>query len=889
MAAKPAGPTPMMAQYLGIKDQHRDCLLFYRMGDFYELFFSDAVDASAALDITLTKRGQHEGQDIPMCGVPVHSADSYLARLIKAGFKVAICEQVEDPSEAKKRGAKSVVKRDVVRLVTPGTLSEETLLSARKANILAAVAEVRGALALAWMDMSVGDVSYMASSEAALPAHLAQIDAAEILTLSPDIADQLRASGQPVSERSHRALSSVQAHKILQEAYGVSTLAGFGDLPREVTLALGVLLDYVTETQKEARPPLAAPQRADKQPNMRIDPATRRSLEITQTQSGERSGSLLATIDKTATGAGARLLASWVSAPSCDVGVIRARQDMVAWLLEQEDLRSQLRTTLKACPDMQRALGRLSLGRGGPRDMAGIGKGLACARAISGAIEKTHSALSSLPEMAEGVIKALQGHGALEECLTAALQEDLPLQARDGGFIDSAYDDALAQFRSLRSEGRRHILSLEAEYKELTSITALKIKHNNVLGYHLDIPARYADPLMTAPLNATFIHRQTLANAVRFSTEALADLAGRITRAADDALGRELALFEELRQEILAQSEPVRACAAALAQLDVFAAFAELAHTQRYVRPKVDDTTAFAVEGGRHPVVEAALETEQKAFIPNDCALDEAARLWLLTGPNMAGKSTFLRQNALIALLAQTGCYVPAKAAHIGLVDQLFSRVGASDDLARGRSTFMVEMVETAAILNQASARSFVILDEIGRGTATYDGLSIAWATAEHITVTAKARALFATHYHELNALTRQHEAVAAYSMKAREWEGDLIFLHEVAPGAADRSYGVQVAKLAGMPPKVVGRAREILALLEDSAQGAGASGPKGARAGIFDDLPLFTHSPPQPPTQETSTLEAALAEVDPDSLSPRQALDALYRLKALLTGDTDA
>ncbi|MEO0412190.1 MAG: DNA mismatch repair protein MutS [Pseudomonadota bacterium] len=877
---KGSGPTPMMAQYLGIKKGHHDCLLFYRMGDFYELFFDDAVAASAALDITLTKRGQHDGKDIPMCGVPVHSADSYLARLIKAGFKVAICEQTEDPAEAKKRGAKSVVNRDVVRLVTPGTLSEDTLLSARKANRLAAIAEVRGALALAWMDMSIGDVHYMGTSQDQLSADLARLEAAEILTLSPDQADQLSDGDSVVSNRSHRALSSSQAHKVLQEAYGVSTLAGFGDLPREVTLALGVLIDYVADTQKDARPPLAAPRREDAAAHMRIDPATRRSLELTQTQSGQRSGSVLATIDETVTGAGARLLGDWLAAPSCDVAAIAARQDMVAWLLDAVDVRANIRKALKACPDMERALGRLSLGRGGPRDMSAIGAALAAARTISDVMESAAGGLVSLPALAAELEVGLRGHAALEDRLEEALVPDPPLLMRDGGFIDSGYDESLAHLRSLSREGRRHILSLEADYKALTDISALKIKHNNVLGYHLDVPARYADPLMTAPHNATFIHRQTLASAVRFSTEALADLAGRITRAADEALSRELGLFEELRTYVLSHSEHLRACAAALAHVDCFAALAHLASEQRYTRPKVDDTTAFAIEGGRHPVVEAALQADNKPFIANDCALSESQRLWLLTGPNMAGKSTFLRQNALIALLAQTGSYVPARRAHIGIVDQLFSRVGASDDLARGRSTFMVEMVETAAILNQAGPRSFVILDEIGRGTATYDGLSIAWATAEHLTKVSQSRALFATHYHELTALTQQYDAVAAFSMKAREWEGDLIFLHEVAAGAADRSYGVQVAKLAGMPKPVVERARDILARLEDGAGGAGA--PKAAAGAVLDDLPLFTQAPAPPQPSAPPALYVALEQLDPDALSPREALDALYALKAL-------
>ncbi len=872
----------MMAQYLGIKAEYDAYLLFYRMGDFYELFFEDAVDAAAALDITLTKRGQHGGADIPMCGVPVHSADSYLARLIRAGFRVAICEQTEDPAEAKKRGAKAVVRREVVRVVTPGTLSEDTLLSARQSNILVAAAELRGEIGLAWVDMSIGDVQVLTSTADRFSSDIARLDAAEVITLSAEMAEQLAPIATNTTSRAHRALSSSQAEKLLHKAYGVSTLAGFGSLDRPIVLALGVLIDYLQDTQKGAMPPLSPPRQVSATAHMRIDPATRRSLELTQTQMGERAGSLLDCIDHSLTGAGARLLADWFAAPSCSVQTIIERQDMVAWFVDQSALRDDVRRVLKTCPDMQRALGRLSLGRGGPRDMLAIAAALQAASDVRSLLDNAQAQLlANLPNLLPTIAQPLQGHGALSDLLADALLEEAPLSARDGNFINSDFDAALAEHRSLKTEGRRHILSLEAEYKELTAVTALKIKHNNVLGYHVDLPARYADPLMTAPLNDTFIHRQTLANAVRFSTEALADLAGRITRAADEALAREMALFEELRTKILLQTQALMDCSQALATLDVLAALADLAVAQHYVRPKVDDSMTFEVKGGRHPVVEAALGEEHKVFVANDCSLAESHRLWLLTGPNMAGKSTFLRQNALIVLMAQTGSFVPAEAAHIGIVDQLFSRVGASDDLARGRSTFMVEMVETAAILNQATPSSFVILDEIGRGTSTYDGLSIAWATAEHLATQSKSRALFATHYHELTALTQQYDSIAAYSIKAREWDGDLIFLHEVVPGAADRSYGVQVAKLAGMPGSVVARARDILALLEDKA----SAGHSGA-APILDDLPLFTQQPMKAEAPGPSDLEAALAKLDPDALTPRAALDALYELKSLSSSD---
>lgn len=869
----------MMAQFLQIKEAHPGYLLFYRMGDFYELFFEDAKEAAATLDITLTKRGQHEGTDIPMCGVPVHSADSYLARLIKAGHKVAICEQLEDPAEAKKRGSKSVVKRDVVRLVTPGTLTEDNLLNARQTNTLASVGEVNAEMALAWVDMSIGTVSLMRTGPERIAADLGRIAPSEVLSHNAKSEQLIAASGFAHTCRAARGLNSRSAGAILLDAYEVQTLDSFGTLDKADRLSLGLLVDYIRDTQKGALPPLTPPQREDVAAHMLIDPATRRSLELTQTQLGAQAGSLLNVIDKTVTGAGGRLLSTWLSAPSCLLETIGARQDMVALFYDAQTLRGDLRKALRAAPDIERALTRLSLGRGGPRDMQAIAAALQAAAAINNVIEAAMATQLATPALVEPTCSALRGHADLANLLADAVAEEPPLLTRDGGFIQTRYDAALAEHRSLRDEARRHILQLEARYKEDTKVSALKIKHNGVLGYHIDLPARAADPFMAAPLNETFIHRQTLANAVRFSTQELADLASRISRAGALALERELNLFEDLRDHVLRQAAALQSCAHALAILDVFTGLGELADIARYTRPKVDASLTFAVEAGRHPVVEAALDASKTQFIANDCELSSSQQLWLLTGPNMAGKSTFLRQNALIAILAQMGSFVPAAKAHIGVIDKLFSRVGAADDLARGRSTFMVEMVETAAILNQAGPSSFVILDEIGRGTATYDGLSIAWATAEHLATACKTRGLFATHYHEMTALTQQYEGIAAFSLKVREWKGELVFLHEVGPGAADRSYGVQVAKLAGMPSTVVARAKDILSRLENQAR-SGNAGPAASPQGTLLDLPLFTQAPA--PQAAESPLEDALHDLEPDTLSPRDALDALYRLKAL-------
>ncbi len=873
--------TPMMAQYLRIKDQHPDCLLFYRMGDFYELFFDDARHAAKALDIALTKRGKHLGEDIPMAGVPVHAADNYLERLIKKGHRVAVCEQVENPAEAKKRGAKAVVKREVVRLVTPGTLTEENLLSARRHNYLAALAVSGKKLSLAYTDLSTGDLFVRRVEASDLDAILSLINPGEILVsetlaaekLGDDFADWARVMvSQPAGY-----FDSTRGERRLKEAYGTSSLEGFGDFARSDVAALGALYAYLDETQKGAKARLKAPRSIAPDGVMIIDGVTQRSLELSRTLSGGEDGSLLAVMDRTVTGAGGRLLASRLLAPLTDPARINARLDAVAFFAASSASTDALRSALRQAPDLERALSRLSLGRGGPRDLAVIRDGLIAARAIRAQLS------AKLPQELDTALNDLGSHKALIEKLTQALAEDLPFIIRDGGFIAEGFDAALDEFRGLRDHSRRLIAGLEAGYREETSIKQLKIKFNNVLGYHIDIPARHAGPLMQPPHLERFIHRQTLANAVRFTTAELAELAVKIAGAADQALAREQEIFARLVAGVLENWEAISLAARGLAVFDVSAAFATLAAEQNYARPLVDDSRAFEITAGRHPVVEVALTSaNQGPFVANDCDLGEKTSLWLVTGPNMAGKSTFLRQNALIAILAQAGSFVPAEAAHIGVIDRLFSRVGASDDLAHGRSTFMVEMVETATILNQASPRSLVILDEIGRGTATFDGLSIAWAVVEHLHEVNCSRALFATHYHELTVLSDTLPRLSLHSVRVREWEGDVVFLHQVRPGVADRSYGIQVAKLAGLPAPVIERATSVLASLEeeDIRTGMGT---------LSEELPLFRSlvdkaaSETRLPPAKTSGVEEALADLLPDEMTPRQALEALYRLKERL------
>jgi len=894
--------TPMMAQYLSIKEAHPDALLFYRMGDFYELFFDDAIAAAAALDITLTHRGKHLGQAVPMCGVPFHASESYLQRLIKAGFRVAICEQTETPEAAKKRGSKAVVRRDVVRLVTAGTLSEDGLLSAKENNFIAALACLgKGPQAewgLAWADMSTGEFSATSCALSDMAAQLARLAPREILLPQaveaafhrPDTAGGAGDAGdmksQSLPQKPWEMTASAMLTPVdnlvsaglaekLESRFAAAGRAALETAGRAVLVAAAHIVDYFDATQYGETVKLAAPKIESENGQMGLDAATRANLELTRTLAGQRQGSLLAVLDKTLTAAGGRVLAARLNAPLTDKAAIDARLQGVAQLLAAPDLRADMRDALRAAPDLVRALSRLSMQRGGPRDVQAISGALAAAKNLYALLLSAQLPDGELAAQVE-ILKA--GHaplGQLQTTLEAALDAQVPLLAREGGFVAAGYHSGLDAARQLRDESRRVIAALQARYVEETGIKALKIKHNGVLGFHIDVPAAHGDKLMNPPFAETFIHRQTLANAVRFSSRELNDLAAEISRAGEQALALELEIFAQLRDDILAHAPLLEAQAAALAVCDVAAALADMAAQNNWTRPELHDDMRFDITGGRHPVVEAAL-ADGGPFIANSCRLDAAVengpRMVLLTGPNMAGKSTFLRQNALLAILAQMGSFVPAEKADIGIVDRVFSRVGAADDLARGRSTFMVEMVETAMILAHAGPRALVILDEIGRGTATFDGLSIAWATVEYLHEDLGCRTLFATHYHELTALAERLDGLANASMKVREHGGRLVFLHEVESGAADRSYGIHVAELAGLPKTVTARARAVLARLEENnAADNGAD---------LATLPLFEATQVAPPRQDA--LRAALAAIDPDRLTPREALDWLYRLQQI-------
>ncbi|MCP9221666.1 DNA mismatch repair protein MutS [Erythrobacter sp. LQ02-29] len=868
--SKNSGATPMMEQYLALKREAGDCLLFYRMGDFFELFFDDAKRAAGVLDIALTSRGEHGGEPVPMCGVPVHSAESYLARLIRAGCRVAIAEQVETPDEAKERAkregspvSKALVARDIVRFVTAGTLTEDALLEPRRANTLAALCEVRGRVGLAHCDISTGRMVLEECAPEAVEAALARIGAREVV-----LPDGFDAPVEDAIVRPDADFASDSGEARLKALHGVATLDGFGGFTRAMLAAGGGLLAYLEHAGRGTLPFLLLPEAAQGEAHLAMDAATRSSLEIIAGAKGGREGSLLAAIDRCSTGAGARLLAEDLAAPLTDRVRIEDRLALVRFLHDDPLLRADLRGVLRAVPDLARALGRLVAGRGSPRDLGQIRDGLGEARRIRDHLGQQ----ADRPALLEASLPKLGGHGALVDHLERALVPSPPTERQNGGYIAQGYDAALDELREVSGNARRAIAAMEARYRDETGIAALKIKHNGVLGYFIEVPSKHADPLM-AP-DSGFIHRQTMAGAVRFNSLQLHEEASRISEAGGRALAAEESHFEELVDTVCEAREAIAATAGAIARLDVAAGQAERAAEGNWCRPEITDDTALAITAGRHPVVEQALRAAgNERFVPNDCRLAPYDRLWLIGGPNMGGKSTFLRQNALIVLMAQTGGYVPAEAARIGIVDRLFSRVGASDNLARGRSTFMVEMVETAAILSQATERSFVILDEVGRGTSTYDGLALAWAVVEAVHGTNRSRCLFATHYHELARLAESCDALSLHHVRAREWKGDLVLLHELAEGPADRSYGLAVAKLAGLPKEVVARAKSVLDRLEKGRAETG-----GLAAGL-GDLPLFSAAL-KAQEEECDSLRETLRALDVDALSPREALDRLYALK---------
>lgn len=885
--------TPMMEQYFEIKRQNEGYLLFYRMGDFYEMFFDDAIKASAALDIALTKRNREKGQDIPMCGVPVHSHEIYLSRLIKKGFKVAICEQMEDPAQARKeRGSGTLVKREVIRLITPGTLTEDNILEPRSCNYLLSLTQTADGIGMAWVDVSTGDFAVQTlpdKTPGPLSAGISRLEPKEIIVSdkilqAPEFFELFNEFKRILTPLPAVRFSPENGQKRLEKFFNVQALDAFGHFNKSELGAAGALVDYIELTQKGQTPRLNPLKHFTSGRLMEIDTATRRNLELFHSLCEEKGPTLFSSIDKTVTGSGARLLSRYLSSPLTDVAAINKRLDRIEFFIKNPIIRATIRDRLAECPDMERALARLSLGRGGPRDLAAIRDTL---KQIPDMKLALHSELG-MPPAIESCLKSLNNLDDLTDTLCRALAADLPLLARDGGFIAPLYCAELDEMKRLRDQSRQMIIELQAKYAETAGISGLKILHNNLLGYFIEISAKNAQKILEEAREgkSIFLHRQTMANAVRFTTVELSEMENKLRGAAEKALVLEINLFTDLVNKVMKAADQIARNAQVLAVLDIAAGLAQTAEEHDYCRPVLEDSLAFDIVKGRHPVVEQTMKAaHETGFITNDCHLGnhetKDGRLWLITGPNMAGKSTFLRQNALIAILAQAGCYVPAQSARIGIVDKLFSRVGAADDLARGRSTFMVEMIETAAILNQSTERSLVILDEIGRGTATFDGLSIAWAVVEYLHDVNKSRALFATHYHELTALTEMLAHLSLYTMRIKEWKGNVIFLHEVIKGTADRSYGIHVGRLAGLPPAVIARAGQVLEQMEK--QGS-------YEINFMNDLPLFAlvkkkaeeeKAEPEK-TAEPSAVVEALNKIIPDNLTPRQALDELYRLKQL-------
>lgn len=886
-------PTALMQQYLEIKSQHQDCLLFYRLGDFYELFFDDAIQAANNLGLTLTKRGYHQGQEVPMCGVPAHAHQSYLHRLLRHGFRVAICEQTEP--ESKGRG-KSLLPREVVRVETAGTVTQDALLDLQSNNYLAAIACLKSGVALAWLDLSSADLLTQPFSQTvgtkseilqpdALMTVLARLQSRELL-LSQKTREALQGvdtlAGQIVT-RTDGCFDPDSGRQHLERIYGLGTLDSFGAFTAPELAAAGVLMQYVELTQKSQPIHLRPPRRVLPGTIMEIDASTRSSLELTG-----KGSSLLSAVDCTVTAAGARLLCRRLSAPLTDICRIQRRLQRISKWLETDQGRQILRHQLKATPDLERALSRLALGRGGPRDLAAIRDGLAATIALR---DQFHG--QPIEAELTACFQALHEASELFELLQKALVTYPPMQLRDGNFIARGYLLRLDELTDLRNEGARQIKTLEQRYIRHSRVASLKIRHNNILGYHIEVTSAQASKL--ANQSELFIQRQTTANSVRFTTIELGELERAIADAEHQSFVLEQSLFEELVGSTVECRKTILELAGSLAKVDVESSLAELAAKRGWTKPAVDDSCTLTIEQGRHPTLE---RLSHNSFVANDCDMQSEQRLWLITGPNMAGKSTFLRQNALIIILAQMGSYVPAARASIGIVDRLFSRIGASDELARGYSTFMVEMIETATILNQATPRSFVILDELGRGTSASDGLAIAWACSEHLHSVNRCRVLFATHLRELCQLNGYLKALACYAMKITEWQGEVIFQRKVIPGISDRSYGLHVAAEAGIPAEVVSRAKYILSCLERYGQ-------KPRSAGAIPALPLFSglenihpavqHASPRKNSARqtkhstenylsTQPLLKELQELNPDNLTPRAALDLIYRWKNLVS-----
>jgi DNA mismatch repair protein MutS len=858
-AVPDSADTPLMRQYLEVKDRYPDCIVFFRLGDFYEMFFDDAVVVARALDLTLTSRDKGKENPVPMCGVPHHSSKHYLAKLIERGFKVAIVEQMEDP-----KVARGIVKRDVVRIVTPGTVIDDEQLDPKAPQYLVAAIVDGDTAGVAHLDVTTGEFAAAELPAGELVDELARLGPREVLYDGIDPA--------PLRARVGGAWAALQPagdpKRALEEALGHPLDVALA--PLALAAGAAVVL-YARETQPRGTLPLTRLRPYRPADHLVLDESTRANLELFATlQGAQKRGSLLSILDETRTSMGGRLLRRWMAAPLTDVAQIRRRLDAVGWLVEHAAARAELRAELAEVYDLERLAGRATLGVASPRDLAALARSLQrlpivrerLAAAMLGSVEGKldHPELLDLGEDLAGDVAA---------SIRAVLVDDPPPQWKEGGFCRRGFSAELDELFDLSEHGREKLLEIETRERERTGIGSLKIRYNRVFGYYLEITRSNV-----ARVPSDYVRKQTLANAERFVTPELADYEAKILTAEERRIALELDAFERLRVAVAAAASRLLRLGEAVARLDALASLAEVAHTSSYVRPEVDDGLRLEIEDGRHPVVEKLAAAGK--FVPNDVTLDpDAEQILVITGPNMAGKSTVMRQVALISLLAQMGSFVPARRARLPIVDRIFTRVGASDNLGRGESTFMVEMRETATILRYATRRSLVVLDEIGRGTSTYDGMAIAWAVAEHLHDRIGCKTMFATHYHELCALDRIRPRVRNFSTAVREWKDDVVFLHKLVPGGASRSYGIQVARLAGLDRVVIARAREIVHALERGEEIGGARLPEG------DQLSLLSTAPA--PTIERSPVERLLAEADLDGMSPREALAFLAELQARL------
>ena len=857
------GLTPMMKQYLEIKEEYFEEILFYRMGDFYEMFFNDAKVASSVLDITLTKRGQWNNNDIPMCGIPFHSSESYLSKLISNGYRVAVCEQINEIENDVKKN-KGPMKRKVVRVITPGTVLEESFFDDNPNNFLCSWNEVNGSHSISWVDLSTGifcvqkiDINQSNAFETALE-RLSPRELIMPLKMKEQKPHYFRGC---VTFQADSLFQSDVCEERLKKFYKTKSLEAFGEFSRSCISTAGAILGYVNLTQKGKLPLLKKIKQWKNIDVMEIDIFSRKSLELLKTQSGEKNGSFFSAINQTLTSGGARLLLERLNGPSLDKLEINKRLDTVSNFVSENLLRKKVRDVLKLIPDIERSLTRLQFDRGGPRDLISIKTGCEKAYEISKLIsdhdftfpEKELNEISSNLTIDTSFIKELD----------LAISESPPLFARDGNFIKKGFSNELDEIKLIRDNSREKILSLQVKYINQTGVQSLKIKFNNVLGYHLEVRKNHETKLLE---QEEFIHRQGTAQASRFTTAELVSIESKLTDARSKSLNIELEIYESLVKNCLQRSKKLLSIFQGLSSLDVAIGFAELAYKWNYSRPEISNERIFNVVAGRHPVIEQILNKEKDAsFISNNCNLSDQ-KIWLITGPNMGGKSTFLRQNAIINIMAQMGSFVPAEKATIGISDRIFSRVGSGDDLSRGQSTFMVEMIETASILNHATEKSFVILDEIGRGTSTWDGLSLAWSIIEKLHNDINCKTLFATHYHELTTLERSLQKLSLKTLEAKEYNDEIIFLYNLVNGSANKSYGLEVAKLAGVPFDVIKRAKDILKNLESDYK-------------IDDKLPLFKERKEK---EVVNKISKKLNEIVPDSISPIQALEILYELKRL-------